>query len=145
MGPQGGFPVALGADPHRARCRNEGVVSGEFSLGSRLSPEPGPPVFQLLLTQHFRPMAVPMDCAHRRACPAQRGGSPHVFPTPPAYTHHSQMCAPTEIGEHAPTGVSPLVSQSINSEELREPVLSAELTRGETFCEPLEKAGFARD
>lgn len=59
MGPQEGFPVALGADPHRARCRNEGVVSGEFLLGSCLSPEPGPPVFQLLLTQHFRPMADP--------------------------------------------------------------------------------------
>lgn len=65
MGPQEGFPVVLGVDPHRARCRNEGIVSGEFSLG--------PPVFQLLLTQHFRPMADPMDCAHRRACPLQRG------------------------------------------------------------------------
>lgn len=74
MGPQEGFPVALGVDPHRARCRNEGIVSGELSLGSCLSPEPGPPVFQLLLTQHFRPMADPMDCAHRRACPLQRGG-----------------------------------------------------------------------
>lgn len=74
MGPQEGFPVALGVDPHRARCRNEGIVSGEFSLGSCLSPEPGPPVFQLLLTQHFRPMADPMDCAHRRACPLQPGG-----------------------------------------------------------------------
>lgn len=127
MGPQEGFPVALGVDPHRARCRNEGIVSGEFSLGSCLSPELGSPVFQLLLTQHFRPMADPMDCAHRRACPLQRGGgsSLRVFPTPSAYTHHSQMCAPTEIGEPASTGVSPLVFQSINSEELREVVLSA--------------------
>lgn len=37
--------MALGVDPHWARCRNEGIVSGEFSLGSCLSPEPGPPVF----------------------------------------------------------------------------------------------------
>lgn len=124
--------------------RNEGIISGEFSLGSCLSPEPDPPVFQLLFTQHFCPMPGPMDCAHR-SCPLQRGGSLHVFPTPSAYTRHSQMCAPTEIGEHAPTGVSPLVFRSINSEELREVMLSAELTRSETFCEPLEKAGFARD
>lgn len=126
-GPQERFPVALGVDPHRACCRNEGIVSGEFSLGSCLSPEPGPSVFQLLLTQHFRPMADPMDCAHRRTCPLQWGGSLRVFPTPSAYAHHSQTCAPTEIGEHAPTGVSPLVFWSINSEELREVMLSAEL------------------
>lgn len=45
MGSQEGFPVALEVDPHRARCRNEGIVSGEFSLGSCLSPEPGLPIF----------------------------------------------------------------------------------------------------
>lgn len=42
-------------------------------------------------------------------------------------------------------GDSPLVFQSINSEDLREVMPSAELTRSETFGAPLEKAGFAKD
>lgn len=42
-------------------------------------------------------------------------------------------------------GDSPLVFQSINSEELREVMPSAERMRSETFGTPLAKAGLARD